>query len=187
LRHRTPLSSTIAADAGVDVQTQLYLLGFYSGKIDGSFGPATRRALQAYQKARRLPVTGRLDDATITYLVSWETILPPGRDIEMTEGMQEAARTSVKEDLLDPYSAMFEFARAYHFTDADGSDRKAICGTVNAKNQYGAYVGRRYFVAILIGSGPNFSAVSLSDNRDNSMAEQMCRLRLWYPKDAKGK
>lgn len=38
--------------------------GFYKGKIDGIMGPKTRAAIREYQRAEKLPVTGRLDAKT---------------------------------------------------------------------------------------------------------------------------
>ena len=41
---------------------------FSPGEIDGAYGSNMRQALNTYQAARRLPVTGKLDDATWTAL-----------------------------------------------------------------------------------------------------------------------
>ena len=51
-----------------DVQDALRAKGFGPGPSDGRFGPKTRAALQDYQKAENLDVTGRIDDATATHL-----------------------------------------------------------------------------------------------------------------------
>lgn len=40
------------------VQAQLKSLNLYDGPIDGKYGPALRRAIQSYEAAVRLPVTG---------------------------------------------------------------------------------------------------------------------------------
>ncbi len=45
-------------------QARLKAVGFDPGPIDGVMGKPTQRALQAYQNANGLPVTGKLDDAT---------------------------------------------------------------------------------------------------------------------------
>jgi hypothetical protein len=55
--------STVAA-----VQEQLARQGYYRGEIDGSFGPATRRAITRYQSGHGLHVTGRLDMDTLRAL-----------------------------------------------------------------------------------------------------------------------
>ena len=45
-------------------QERLTALGFPTGPIDGMLGPRTRTALQQFQRANQLPVTGEVDDAT---------------------------------------------------------------------------------------------------------------------------
>ena len=50
------------------VQTQLFNLGYYSGSIDGIFGPTTRDAVAKYQIANHLTVTGSLSPDTIQSL-----------------------------------------------------------------------------------------------------------------------
>lgn len=45
-------------------QYQLQKVGFYTGRIDGFFGPATEAAAKAYQKARGLEVDGRIGPIT---------------------------------------------------------------------------------------------------------------------------
>ena len=52
----------------VRAQAQLSNLGYYAGVVDGSFGPLTSRAITQYQADYGLPVTGRLDRATLKSL-----------------------------------------------------------------------------------------------------------------------
>jgi peptidoglycan hydrolase-like protein with peptidoglycan-binding domain len=49
-------------------QRQLQALGYNPGSVDGDLGPRTIAALFAYQRAHRLPETGRLDEATLSSL-----------------------------------------------------------------------------------------------------------------------
>ena len=49
-------------------QAALFYLGFHPGPIDGSVGPRTRAALIAFQRKRRLPVTGRMDERMLDTL-----------------------------------------------------------------------------------------------------------------------
>jgi hypothetical protein len=56
-------SATIQA-----VQTQLFNLGYYSGSVDGVFGPTTRDAVAKYQIANHLNVTGSLSPDTLASL-----------------------------------------------------------------------------------------------------------------------
>ncbi len=52
------------------VQVLLKEDGHYRGKVDGLFGPNTRRALESYQKQVGLTVTGLPDQATLFKLLS---------------------------------------------------------------------------------------------------------------------
>jgi hypothetical protein len=53
-------------------------------------------------------------------------------------------RTKAAETLVDPYSAVFTFDVVNEF---EGGMAGKICGSVNAKNRYGAYTGQRFFYA----------------------------------------
>ncbi len=46
------------------LQTDLRTLGYYNGDIDGVFGPLTVEAIEQFQTANGLPVTGLVDPAT---------------------------------------------------------------------------------------------------------------------------
>ena len=49
-----------------NVQEQLQQQGFYkSAKVDGRWGPQTRRAVQSFQQAKGMPATGQLDEQTL--------------------------------------------------------------------------------------------------------------------------
>ena len=48
-----------------EVQTALRQSGLYQGKIDGMWGPQTKRAVTAFQQQKNLPVTGTLDQQTL--------------------------------------------------------------------------------------------------------------------------
>ncbi len=52
----------------VKAQARLKNLGYYKGSVDGSFGPATRKAVEMFQGENGLPVTGRLDSQTLRQL-----------------------------------------------------------------------------------------------------------------------
>lgn len=55
------------------------------------------------------------------------------------------AKSAVTKDFKDPYSAVFEGV----FIGKGANGSPVVCGTVNAKNSYGAYSGRKrfYYVA----------------------------------------
>jgi hypothetical protein len=52
----------------VNVQRALKQLGYYTGELTGSLGPASRQALANYQEAAGLDVTGAIDAATVQAL-----------------------------------------------------------------------------------------------------------------------
>lgn len=77
----------------MQAQVVLDRLGFSPGVIDGSASPALAKALEAFQEARRLPVTGALDPATREALAPWSNI-PATRVVTIPEdwaGMTYAA------------------------------------------------------------------------------------------------
>ena len=53
-----------------DLQTRLAALGFYNGEIDGEFGPGTKEAVTAFQKANGLEADGIVGEETRTLLFS---------------------------------------------------------------------------------------------------------------------
>jgi peptidoglycan hydrolase-like protein with peptidoglycan-binding domain len=48
----------------LELQKRLTLLGVYSGKQSGYFGPATEASVKKFQKVHHLPVTGFVGIAT---------------------------------------------------------------------------------------------------------------------------
>ena len=64
----TALASQWVSDYVSALQTDLQTLGYYSGSIDGIYGPQTLAAVEEFQEANGLPVTGLPDPATQTAL-----------------------------------------------------------------------------------------------------------------------
>jgi hypothetical protein len=54
--------------AVAEVQQALLELNFYAGTVDGQAGPATRKAIEEYQAANGLPVTGKVDSGLVEKL-----------------------------------------------------------------------------------------------------------------------
>ena len=50
------------------VQEELAKLGYYYGPVDGTIGPETQRAIRWFQSVDKIPVTGRIDSATLRAL-----------------------------------------------------------------------------------------------------------------------
>jgi peptidoglycan hydrolase-like protein with peptidoglycan-binding domain len=62
-----PLSgSALSRDVVRNIQGRLGALGFYSGQVDGLWGPGMQTALERFQQGRGLQPTGQLNPATIT-------------------------------------------------------------------------------------------------------------------------
>ena len=57
-------------DYASGVQARLKNLGYYQGEVSGTLDEATREAIQDFQRARGLDVTGEPDDATREALVA---------------------------------------------------------------------------------------------------------------------
>lgn len=51
-----------------DIQSALNEAGYTPGPVDGVVGPLTRAGVREFQKARRLPVTGKIDGQTLRRL-----------------------------------------------------------------------------------------------------------------------
>lgn len=69
--------------------------------------------------------------------------------------VEEAVKAAAAATLLDPYSAQYVFQDPVRSIYADYSDRMFgwfVCGTVNAKNRFGGYVGATTFMAHLSGA-----------------------------------
>ena len=56
--------STALRDYTAALQKDLKTAGYYTGKVDGVYGPQTEQAVEDLQKAAGLPVTGLVDRAT---------------------------------------------------------------------------------------------------------------------------
>ncbi|MBQ6175020.1 MAG: peptidoglycan-binding protein [Clostridia bacterium] len=61
-------------DAVKRLQQRLQALGYYNGKIDGDFGAGTKAAVEAFQRANRLNVDGRVGEQTQKILDSTSAV-----------------------------------------------------------------------------------------------------------------
>lgn len=61
-----------------DIQERLIKGGHLKGKADGAFGPGTRAALESFQKASRIDVTGMPDQRTLLLLYYADGERPQG-------------------------------------------------------------------------------------------------------------
>lgn len=94
---------------------------------------------------------------------------------------QDAAENAVVEyfshELKDPQSAQYKFMKPTNSYFVESNIRLFgwfMCGTVNAKNSFGGYVGAKTFFAHFDPNNPNNLAVGTIDNKYGTVAE-WCR------------
>ncbi len=146
------------------VQVQLEQHGFdIGGNPDGVLGPKTRSALSAY--AKKYAVSD--DFSSVLSEMARRNIENriPISDEKMRKGIED----TVAEQLNDPFSA--KFRNIYKISQADGT--VLICGEVNGKNLYGAYVGFRFFYGLSSGFSP---IMLLKIDGDSAISENACLL-----------
>ncbi len=151
-------ASLIGSSAGANedfnyryaVQLRLKQDGFYTSTVDGRFGSGTRAAIKAYADQAGIEA----DERTVVDHMVRSSV---EAHLTLTDGMVLAATNRLKDGLKDPYSAVIEVEHAYMQTGG-----AAVCGTVNAKNEYGAYVGKQTFQVMLFpafGLDPPFTGL----------------------------
>lgn len=172
------LSSYLPALADIDdfaFQVRLIEDGFYTGKADGEIGEGTRAAMKAYAAANGVQntmsdVIGHMIKRPIENRLDLSQKSP-----DLANAITSAAESSVREKLLDPYSAVVEIGNVY----MTGGMYIAVCGKVNAKNSYGAFVGSTAFQVLL-----PISLLNEYDRGDVTMAdkgaEMLCLLGTSY-------
>ncbi len=89
----------------MQAQEKLVKLGYDPGLADGVYGPLTRQALEAFQRAQKLPVTGNLDAATLQAL-----------DHAMSATPEEPPPVLRQEDV--PLRVVLHYLRVYAYQPA---------------------------------------------------------------------
>ncbi|MEE4200094.1 peptidoglycan-binding domain-containing protein [Erythrobacter sp.] len=79
------------------LQVVLDRTGFGPGVIDGAMGMSTRNALEGFQEANSLDVTGEHDAATKEALARWDNI-PATRMVTIPQGWSDTNFTDIPED-----------------------------------------------------------------------------------------
>src|SRR5436190_5838636 len=83
-------------------QVMLDRLGFSSGEIDGRMGTNVHGALNAFQQAKRLPMTGELDSATWQRLNEESGAQPPLMAYTIADAdLAEAFTPDIPSDLME--------------------------------------------------------------------------------------
>ena len=104
-----PMAANDAATVGpadsearplMQVQIVLDRLGFTPGVIDGREGLSTRNALEGFQEANGLPITGKLDDATRLKLGQWAR-LPATRVVTIPDDFARGPFMAVPKEPAD--------------------------------------------------------------------------------------
>lgn len=97
------------------------------------------------------------------------------KSVSLTPVQRELVESAVSFDLRDPDSARFRGMRAEEAKLSNGVVRVSVCGEVNAKNAFGAYVGFRPFGAILLDGKSHMSGIlSEEDFIGKATAELVC-------------
>lgn len=99
-----PFEQTELADAQARPEMQLQVvldrLGFGPGVVDGAMGMSTVNALEGFQEANGLPVTGEHDAATKTALAQWNSV-PATRVVRIPASWGQIAYRPVPDDPAD--------------------------------------------------------------------------------------
>ncbi|HHW39470.1 MAG TPA: peptidoglycan-binding protein [Bacillales bacterium] len=147
-------------------QQKLEALG-YEVKPDGRSGPATRKALAAAGEKHGF-------EPTVTGLFRLFAAETVRHRIPVEDPTQMAAiEDAVKHELLDPFSS--------YLRNVVRHESGMVCGQVNAKNQFGAYVGWRTFMVPLMFPHPDRSGKwhatgALVDSSDEEHVNITCML-----------
>lgn len=117
------LDSRLSRDQRVDIQTALQWFGFYTMRIDGAFGPGTRRSISDWQSAQGLEPTGFLTSRQLNQLLNG-----------YADALARYSFTRVRDDQsgieLTIPAAMVEFERYEspfaHFREINGSGMRLL-------------------------------------------------------------
>ncbi|MGH0000725.1 peptidoglycan-binding domain-containing protein [Pseudovibrio ascidiaceicola] len=71
-----------------EVQKELRRLGVYPGSLDGQFGPATERAVRAYQRQRAMSENGQVTEALLARLTMDFDAFTPSPNTAAAEGAE---------------------------------------------------------------------------------------------------
>ncbi|WP_304924278.1 peptidoglycan-binding protein [Cypionkella sp.] len=134
-------SETPAQDMAL--QMRLVHDGFSEGPVDGHVGKKTKAAIADYAAKNGLLADRASVEQHMLSQAEAHRITPIG-EADWIAGVEGAKLT-----LNDPYSA--KFTQLYSYKSSSG--RTVVCGLVNAKNLYGAYVGDQFFQALVFMAG----------------------------------
>jgi peptidoglycan hydrolase-like protein with peptidoglycan-binding domain len=115
--------ATLSRTGREDLQTALQWFGFYEGKIDGAFGPGTRKSMAAWQAANGFEATGVLTSFQRDTLQDAYRLAQAALGIETVTEAEAGIRIDLPMALVafDHYEPPF-----VHFVPKDGSGVSVI-------------------------------------------------------------
>ena len=98
---------------------------------------------------------------------------PVMKVVDLSEEDVEAVREGVGRFLIDPFPARYE--GVVGGGDEENAKMPYVCGLVNSKNRFGAYVGREYFFGLLSRfDEPEFLVLQIGDEGHIRSARTLC-------------
>jgi hypothetical protein len=83
-----------------------------------------------------------------SFVIATAAIAATPKKPPSTSGDTALAEKIIKSRLVDPYSVHFEMLSSVVGKDKTGNTVRLTCGTYNAKNKLGGYVGAKHFVYV---------------------------------------
>ena len=135
-------------DTGFDestakVQQSLKDLGYDVGEVDGQFGDLTKSAVEAFQQANGLEITGIIDDATIAKMQEFQQVADDSKNALM--GLLDEVDKKGGRDLIqDTFTNLLDIFN--NFSDIVGNAFTNIFGQTTSDQIYNAINGVSDFV-----------------------------------------
>jgi hypothetical protein len=93
--------------------------------------------------------------------------------IELSGMAIESVKSEINAKLKDPYSAQYSELSAVTFPDSERHEILLVCGNVNAKNSFGAFVGKTPFLILML--NPHLAEKIMNVEFDSAGVREMCK------------
>lgn len=133
-----------------DIQEYLHSLGYKTGAIDGIMGKNTSNAIKKFQKDHELPVTGKVDDATVSAIKK----LTSNSKITSETGDKKNAGNDIQIDLnpkLPEQQALLAYSYSEGVNGLEQDFRKSFYWYEKSANS--GYAPAQYKLAMLYAKG----------------------------------